>query len=214
MSSYDLISKFQAGMDDVEAESSLKFMEIAASSNDTATLSINSPSADLDQYQISVKHAPEDCELDLENEPETPIRESLDEYGIPSAAQKQSSPFKKWLKAPGQYLEPKGQCHRQSPSSNASTAFLAAVRTASITMTSLSLYPVSRQSLRTSRHRRSGSQQDAGRTSFDSIAPSAGQLADDATCTRSLQRHRIVEEMVSSEESYVRDLKTLSNASC
>jgi hypothetical protein len=235
MSSYDLISKFQANMDDVEAENSPKSTEDAVSAYDTAASSITSSPPEADQVRMGLKHVPEDDELDFQSEPETPERESFD---IVNAVQKQSSPFKKWLRAlkkrqlapsdtwqrpqwgledlvqSGVYLEPPSHGHYQASSSIASTAFLAAVRTASITMTSLGLYPVSRQSIRTSCHRRGGSQQDAGRTSFDSAAPSIIQLADDGTCTRSLQRHRIVEEMVSSEESYIRDLKTLSNASC
>jgi hypothetical protein len=50
-----------------------------------------------------------------------------------------------------------------------------------------------------------------GRSSFDSEDIPTSPLIDDGTWSRSVRRYRIVEEIVSSEESYVRDLKTLIN---
>jgi hypothetical protein len=151
--------------------------------------------------------------------------------------QSQSSPFKRWLKglkkrhiwdpeafdanravwtssdALSSRLQlPPLSGHKKTPSSVASTAFLAAVKTASETMTSLSLYPVSRRSLQANCHREKDSHREqTDRGSFDSLSASQTPLIDDGTCSRSLQRRRIVQELISSEESYIRDLKTLLN---
>ena len=154
--------------------------------------------------------------------PLVPIIEAPDrpEVGRPS------SPFKRWLRtlkrrhraldddeyqldhfAPLSRLE-------KSPSSASSVAFIGAVRTASVTIASFSVHPRSRRSAETSYLRHGGSQADMRyRSSFDGEYVPASPLIDDGTWSRSVRRHRIVEEIVSSEESYVRDLKTLVNVS-
>lgn len=102
--------------------------------------------------------------------------------------------------------------HRKTLSSVSSAAVLSAVKTASVTLASLSLYPRSRRSARNSLNRDDASQPSFshGRNSFDSMATS-NPMMDDGTWFRSMQRNRIVEEIISSEESYIRDLKTLIN---
>jgi len=86
--------------------------------------------------------------------------------------------------------------------------FLSAVKTASVTVASASLYPRSyRNALIHSDDSRPDFQ--PGRRSCDSYLVSS--MIDDGTWIRSVQRRRIVDEIISSEESYIRDLKTLLN---
>jgi hypothetical protein len=102
--------------------------------------------------------------------------------------------------------------HRKTASSVSSSGLLSAVKTASVTIASLSLYPRSRRSTRNSYILSENSHLDLtyGRTSMDSV-PESTPLMDDGTWFRSVRRNRIVEEVVTSEESYIRDLKTLIN---
>jgi hypothetical protein len=102
--------------------------------------------------------------------------------------------------------------HRKTLSSVSSGVLLSAVKTASVTIASMSLYPRSRRSALNSAVRSEGSDHDMayGRSSLDSTGPSL-PLMDDGTWFRSVQRNRMVEEIISSEESYIRDLKTLIN---
>jgi hypothetical protein len=98
--------------------------------------------------------------------------------------------------------------HRKNLSSTSSAMFLSAVKTASVTIASVSLYPRSRRS---GFVRSEDSLQDfhISRKSCDSYLLTS--IMDDGTWIRSVQRHRIVDEIISSEESYIRDLKTLLN---
>jgi hypothetical protein len=102
--------------------------------------------------------------------------------------------------------------HRKTPSSVSSVALIAAVKSASVTMASLSLYPRSRRSMQTSNPRREPSSLNAtpARRSFDGAMDLTAPM-DDGTWARSIQRQRIVEEIISSEESYIRDMQTLIN---
>jgi hypothetical protein len=102
--------------------------------------------------------------------------------------------------------------HRKTLSSVSSGVLLSAVRSASVTLASMSLYPRSRRSALNSAVRSDVSDHDMvyGRSSFESTGPSL-PLIDDGTWFRSVQRNRTVEEIISSEESYIRDLKTLIN---
>jgi hypothetical protein len=104
--------------------------------------------------------------------------------------------------------------HRKSSSGVSSLGFVTAMKSASITIASLSLYPRSRRSLHGDcLHRRSHDDSQRGnRDSIDSVmAPVTPLLDDEGTWARAIQRCRIVEELVTSEESYVRDMKTLLN---
>jgi hypothetical protein len=234
ISSYDLISRFQAhieGFDNLD-QSAAWIHE--GDSTDVPSSPTMTPSKD-DAHVPGLAKVLEGKEVQAVEMP----RGSMDDELSIHLSRKQNSPFRKWLKALKRRHDPEYEAslddlawgedqmltsdcihlevpvskHRKPPSSVASTALITAVKTASATMTSLSLYPISRLSTR-SYHRRQGSRSDAEptRSSFDSIAASPVPL-DDGTCSRSLQRHRIVEEMVSSEESYIRDLKTLLNVS-
>jgi hypothetical protein len=102
--------------------------------------------------------------------------------------------------------------HRKTLSSVSSSALLSAVKTASVTISSLSIYPRSRRSGPNSWNRLDDSiiDENYGRSSIDN-APDATVAIDDGIWFRYVQRNKIVEEIISSEESYIRDLKTLIN---
>jgi hypothetical protein len=97
--------------------------------------------------------------------------------------------------------------HRKTPSTVSSLAFITAVKSASITLASLSIHPKSRRSMQTAYWQ----EHQQPRGSIDSMAASTVPLIDDNTWARSVQRRRIIEEIVTSEESYIRDMKTLIN---
>lgn len=171
-------------------------------------------------------------------EPSGPLES---EISPENAAQGRRSPFRRWLrviqkKAVPQVLElgapehrwalddadfiessPSAKAlqsrHRKSQSSVSSLAFLTAVKTASATIASMSVYPLSRRSLQTSYIRQDSSAPMWAdrRDSSDSIMMAQGYVVDDGTWSRSVQRQRIVQEMASSEESYLRDLKVFLN---
>jgi hypothetical protein len=174
-----------------------------------------------------------------------PIIEAPDSSPEVVSGNRPSSPFKRWLRTlkrrhiapldcaedvayhttldrgneelfqtPSGHLAPTNRLEK-SPSSASSIAFISAVKSASVTIASFSVYPMSRRSAQTSYLRRGESQVDMryGRSSFDGEDIPASPLMDDGTWSRSVRRHRIVQEIVSSEESYVRDLKTLINVS-
>ncbi|KAF2273398.1 uncharacterized protein EI97DRAFT_436053 [Westerdykella ornata] len=100
-----------------------------------------------------------------------------------------------------------------SDSASSSLGFVTRVKTASLTVSGASITTASE---RTSVQNKPCSRTRAGtlpeiRRSTDSTATNLGTTLDEDAWLRSLQRRQIVEEIVSSEESYVADLKTLSN---
>jgi len=113
--------------------------------------------------------------------------------------------------------QPKGaaRSRHQKTSSHSSSAFITAVKTASISLASVSVAPRSRQAARSSRfrseHRSSEQSQIDGRPSMDNSRKLSGPFMDEAAWDRALRRRKILEELVSSEESYVADLKVLRN---
>lgn len=100
-------------------------------------------------------------------------------------------------------------------SSQSSSAFITAIKTASISLASVSVAPRSRHAARSSRfrseHRNSEHSQTDGRPSMDNNRKLSGPFMDEAAWDRALRRRKILEELVSSEESYVADLKVLTN---
>lgn len=105
---------------------------------------------------------------------------------------------------------------RRSGSFSSSLACVTAMRSASITVASASIAPRSdgggfHSKARTG-HRSSGFS-DA-RRSTDSNTGALGPIIDESAWLRSLQRRRVVEELISSEESYIADLKVLINVCC
>lgn len=108
-----------------------------------------------------------------------------------------------------------GRSRHQKTSSHSSSAFITAVKTASASLASLSVAPRSRHAARSNRlrgeHRNSGLSQTDGRPSMDNSRKLSGPFMDEAAWDRAFRRRQILEELVSSEESYVSDLKVLTN---
>ena len=103
--------------------------------------------------------------------------------------------------------------HKKS-SSGSSSAFVTAVKSASISIASFSVAPRSRQTGTSSYHHRtdrSSKASNIGRVSEDSSYVSRGIIIDQAVTNRLLQRRRVLEEIITTEESYVADVKFLMN---
>jgi hypothetical protein len=101
---------------------------------------------------------------------------------------------------------------RNSESMSSSMAYVTTIKSASMTVASTSIAPRSDTGMhgkgRTGN--RSSHYSDA-RRSFDSHRGPLGPVIDESAWLRSLQRRRIVEELIASEESYIADLKVLIN---
>lgn len=108
-----------------------------------------------------------------------------------------------------------GHLKHKSSSSWHSSAFISAVKSARMSVSTLSEGPRSRL-LRRSNHVHSNQSsrrsQSLVRTSLDnSLLPA--RIVDEASKNRAIKRRHTLEELLSSEESYVADLKSLVNAS-
>ncbi|KAF2735714.1 hypothetical protein EJ04DRAFT_599438 [Polyplosphaeria fusca] len=102
---------------------------------------------------------------------------------------------------------------RISESMSSSMGHVTAVKSASMTVASASIAPRSDTSRFQSKMRfenRSSNFSDM-RKSTDSSAPALGPILDESAWLRSVQRRKIVDELVASEESYIGDLKVLIN---
>lgn len=103
----------------------------------------------------------------------------------------------------------------QKTSSQSSSGFITAVKSASISLASFNVAPRSRHAARSGRfkseHRSSGLSQNDCRPSTENGRKTSGTFMDEAAWDRALKRRKILEELVSSEESYVADLKVLTN---
>ena len=105
--------------------------------------------------------------------------------------------------------------HKKS-SSGSSFGFVTAVKSASISLASFSVAPRSRRTGVSSRHHRtdpSNKASNVGRLSEDSSYIARGIVVDQAVMNRLLQRRRVLEEIINTEESYVADVKFLMNVS-
>ncbi|KAK3300359.1 uncharacterized protein B0H64DRAFT_13552 [Chaetomium fimeti] len=110
----------------------------------------------------------------------------------------------------------RGSTHHRHSSSDSSFAFVTAAKSASISMTGLSLLTRSRKttirSSRAPRTERSSTASVSGqRLSEESYFPEAQAPVDSAVIERALQRRRILEELISTEEAYVGDVRFLMN---
>ncbi|KAI4794339.1 hypothetical protein E4T45_12400, partial [Aureobasidium sp. EXF-8846] len=113
--------------------------------------------------------------------------------------------------------EPSVRGHRKSGSWASSANFVTAVKSATITVASASIAPLSRSASKRSGHRRlyrgsSGLFESEPRFSTDSGCPSLSLIIDDAARQRTRKRREKIEELIKTEESYLSDLKALSNA--
>jgi RhoGEF domain len=97
----------------------------------------------------------------------------------------------------------------QKRTSNASSRFVATVKTASMSNDSMSILPRSHRYSRVSDTR--ANQSSDPRSSVDSQRPSSISSSDEGALRRSIKRRQVLQELLSSEESYVADLKALHN---
>lgn len=119
----------------------------------------------------------------------------------------------------GSYQEAKKASHHRLSSSGSSFGFVEAVKTASVSLASASVFARSRRSsMRSSRahthtERSSRASISSHRCSEDSCGLDKPQLLDKAAVERSMQRRRILEELISTEEGYIGDVRFLMNVS-
>lgn len=112
-----------------------------------------------------------------------------------------------------------GHLHRRMSSSGSSMGFVEAVKTASVSLASGSIFARSRRnSMRSSRtrtqtDRSSRASTSSNRCSEDSAGLDKPRFLDKAAVERSLQRRRILEELISTEEGYIGDVRFLMNVS-
>ncbi|KAF2100309.1 hypothetical protein NA57DRAFT_35935 [Rhizodiscina lignyota] len=100
--------------------------------------------------------------------------------------------------------------HTKSLSHSSSMGFITAVKTASVTLASVSIGPFrSRASHLRGGFRSSGTSEI--RRSMDSNITSLTPIIDEATWLRSLQRRKVLEELISTEESYLTDMRAFVN---
>jgi hypothetical protein len=107
--------------------------------------------------------------------------------------------------------------HHRRSSSGSSFGFVTAVKSASVSLTSVSLLARSRKNtVRSSRarsrtDRSSRASVSGARLSEDSACPDRQMAMDPAVLERSLQRRRILEELITTEEGYIGDVRFLMN---
>lgn len=91
--------------------------------------------------------------------------------------------------------------------------FIGAVKSASVTLASASIGALRSRASRVRLDQRINGSSDDPRASIDSHVAAGTPLIDDATWARSVQRHKILEELVATEESYIADMKAFLNVS-
>jgi hypothetical protein len=88
-----------------------------------------------------------------------------------------------------------------------------AVKSASISLASFSVVQRSRRTGVSSRQQRTDRSSNIGRLSEDSSYFARATLIDQAAINRLIQRRRVIEEIINTEEGYVADIKFLMNVS-
>jgi hypothetical protein len=109
-----------------------------------------------------------------------------------------------------------GSAHHRHSSSESSSAFVTAVKSANVSVAGISLLTRSRKTtIRSSRGLRTEGSRRASlsgpRVSEDSYCPERQTPLDPAVTERALQRRRILEELISTEENYIGDVRFLMN---
>lgn len=169
----------------------------------------------------------------LESQLENPLTDKLQ----PSSPER---PFNKWIKSlqrkavqrreetvgdehdsepekQSQGMRSRAPSHHKKSSSASSLGFVTAIKSASISLASFSVAPRSRRTTLQSSHgvrstdRGSTASHVFGRRSEDSSYMARGSAVDEAVMDRCLQRRRVLEEIISTEESYVADVRFLMN---
>ncbi|POR33075.1 Uncharacterized protein TPAR_06727 [Tolypocladium paradoxum] len=113
-------------------------------------------------------------------------------------------------------ISPRSSLHRQSSSSGSSFRFVSAVRSASVSLASVSIMARSKRNTALSQcvsrtDRSSRASMSGPRVSEDSAMHENTDAIDAAATERSLQRRRILEELISTEEGYIGDIRFLMN---
>ena len=107
--------------------------------------------------------------------------------------------------------------HRKSLSGS-SFAFVTAIKSASVSMASLSIAPRSRNMGRSSKYTRtdrsSRTSHVGTRNSEDSTHTARGIVNDTAVNSRALRRRHVLEEIITTEEGYCSDIKFLVTVRC
>jgi hypothetical protein len=112
---------------------------------------------------------------------------------------------------------PTDSLRRNSESISSSMGYVTTVKSASMTVASTSIAPRSENGFHEKGRigNRSSQYSDARRSlergSLDSHCGPLGPVIDESAWLRSLQRRKIVEELIASEEGYISDLKVLIN---
>ncbi|KAL1630520.1 hypothetical protein SLS56_004794 [Neofusicoccum ribis] len=99
---------------------------------------------------------------------------------------------------------PKRYGHKKSASLTSSLAFVTAVKSASVTLASTSIAPLTRFGTKRSR---AGHAHQGSAVSDTPMTP----VMDERVLERAKHRRRILEEIIASEEGYIGDLKVLAN---
>lgn len=102
---------------------------------------------------------------------------------------------------------------RISESMTSSIGFVTTVKTTSITVASTSIAPTSERDPHNKVRLGNRSGNTDARRSMESHRGGLGPVIDESAWLRSLQRRKVVEELIASEESYIADLKVLINVS-
>jgi hypothetical protein len=101
---------------------------------------------------------------------------------------------------------------RNSESMSSSMGCVTAMKSASITIASNSIAPRSETGFHSKGYiGNRGSTYSDARKSTDSHRGQLGPIIDESAWLRSLQRRKVIEELIASEESYIADLKVLIN---
>lgn len=108
----------------------------------------------------------------------------------------------------GQDFSTTHNAHRKRLS-NTSSGFVETIKTASLSNASLSMAPKSHRQTRSSETR--GTRSSNIRISMESEQPIGRPSLDEAAFSRGLKRSQILQEILTSEETYLADLKALSN---
>ena len=110
-----------------------------------------------------------------------------------------------------------GSAHHRNSSSESSFGFVTAVKSASISLAGVSLLTRSRRDTIRSSHAHSRTDHSSrasisgARLSEDSFCRDRQIFMDPAVTERALQRRQILEELISTEESYIGDVRFLMN---
>lgn len=109
--------------------------------------------------------------------------------------------------------------HHKKSSSGSSMGFVTAVKSASFSLATMSIAPKSKRTGAAKSHFRND-RSSKNSTTGPRVSVSEDEASerihaiDQATAARSFKRRHVLEEIISSEESYVADIKFLTNVSC